>query len=213
MRARGMTFPTTNDHRRQTSFMPALSHSYPEPVVTYSPLAEGVEGTFQTLDAMRGAVMGDIPPQFSGYQDQFNLRAAQTICESSLPPAGTGDDRSQIAALFAFCRDQINYLDHPWNMQVVKDCKRTLESREGDCVSKSVCLATLLASLGHASRFVAQAPSNNDYDHVYVEVWTDGQWLALDPTADGQEGRPLADVGWRQALPAGGIETPYTIFF
>jgi len=168
------------------------------------PLLEGVGGTFQALDAMARAVRGEISPDFSGYRDAHNAAAALGIGRESINPA---------VALFRYVRDQIAYVDHPMSVQVVKDCQRTLESGEGDCVSKSVCLATLLASLGIEPRFVAQARDGANYDHVYVEAYLSGQWVALDPTADGKDGRPLGDVGWSQQLPSGGIETSYPIFF
>jgi len=198
----GATFPTTSVHH------PASNLSAPA-VTTYYPLADGAGGTLQTLSLMRECVIGQAPPDYSGYTDPHNLSAATQICAMS----GNADatQQAQIAALFAFCRDQISYIEHPFNMQVVQDCKRTLESRQGDCVSKSVCLATLLACMGITSRFVAQAPDDDGFTHVYVEAWGDNDWLALDPIADGQQGRPLGDVGWRQQLPDGGFETPYEI--
>jgi Transglutaminase-like superfamily len=169
------------------------------------PLREGIDGTFQTLAAMAQAVNGQISPDFSGYQDSHNIEAANAIIGTSFGWTAK--------PLFQFVRDSILYINHPWNMQVVQDCKRTLEFQTGDCVSKSVCLATLLACRGMASRFVAQAPDGANYDHVYVQVLRNGQWVSLDPTADGRDGRPFGDVGWSQTLPDGGIETPYTIFF
>jgi transglutaminase-like putative cysteine protease len=159
----------------------------------------------QSLGAMRDAVLGQIPPDYSGYQDPYNQQAVKRILGTRFG--------SVVNPLFAYVRDSILYVDHPWNMQVVKDCRRTLESRQGDCVSKSVCLATLLAARGIVSRFVAQAPDGVNHDHVYVQALVNNQWLALDPTADGRDGRPFGDVGWRQVLPIGGIETPYPIFF
>jgi len=175
------------------------------PSVSIQPLADGTAGTFQTLAAMRGAVLGAIPPDFSGYQDPYNAQAAKNIIGSSFG--------SVVAPLFAYVRDVVFYVNHPWNMQVVKDCRRTLESRTGDCVSKSVCLATLLATRGIVSRFVAQAPDGVNHEHVYIQAMLNGQWISLDPTADGRDGRPFGDIGWSQQLPKGGIETPYTIFF
>lgn len=182
-----------------------LLHSAHAAITTrYEPLREGAEGTFQTLDAMAQAVRGEISPDFSGYQDPQNAQAAEAISRGSV---------SASAALLRFVRDSILYVDHPFNLQVVKDCRRTLESASGDCVSKSVCLSTLLAACGIDSRFVAQAMDGKNYDHVYVQALLDGQWVSLDPTADGRDGRPLGDMGWSQQLPEGGRETPYTIFF
>jgi hypothetical protein len=201
MTAMGAAFPTHNN--LQPDYVvtaPAVSHS-----VSYSPLAEGVEGTIQSLDAMRRAVLGQIAPDFSGFSDAYNQQAAMAIVG--------GPWKSEAPqALLAYCRDQIQYINHPWDLQVVQDCRRTLESGTGDCVSKSVCLATLLACWGIESRFVAQAPQDGDFSHVYVEANLDGQWVALDPTADGKDGRPFSSVGWFQRLPDGGFETTYTIF-
>lgn len=173
-------------------------------ITRYEPLLEGADGTFQTLNAMAQAVRGEIPPDFSGYQDTQNAQTAGVVVRGSM---------SAPAALLRFVRDQISYVDHPFNMQVVQDCRRTLEIGSGDCVSKSVCLSTLFAACGITSRFVAQATDGKNYDHVYVQARLDGQWVSLDPTADGQAGRPLGDVGWSQQLPESGIETPYSIFF
>ena len=192
----------------RTNSQSALSNYQPlrsaHAAITIAPLLGGIQGTFQTLDAMAQATRGEILPDFSGYKDLYNAQTAGAIARGSV---------SVPAALFAFVRDSIQYVDHPWNMQVVKDCRRTLESGSGDCVSKSVCLATLLATCGIESRFVAQATDGENYDHVYLQGRLDNQWVSLDPTADGKNGRPFGDVGWSQPLPDGAIETPYTIFF
>jgi hypothetical protein len=50
---------------------------------------------------------------------------------------------------------------------------------------------------------------------VYVEAQlAEGSkdWTALDPTADGRDGRPGGDVGWTQRLADGGFEMSYSIF-
>lgn len=175
----------------------------PAATFEYRPLAEGSEGTFQALDAMRDAVLGQIPPDHSGYMDEFNRRAAENIC------AGVSgqSDRAQIAALFDYVTHTIKYVPHPLNQQRVQDCRRTLELVSGDCVSKSVCLATLLACLGYESRFVVQCLDGDSYSHVYIECQLEnGAWLALDCVA---EDKP---IGWRQPLPDGGFETTWRIF-
>lgn len=171
--------------------------------ITYEPLRDGADGTRQSLEVMARAVKGQIPPDHSGFSDPYNQQLARNII-------GESDD--DVAALFRFVRDRIRYVEHPINLQVVKDCRRLVESNEGDCVSKSTCLATLLATRGIASRFVAQDPDGHGFNHVYVEADVGGDWVALDPTADGQEGRPFGDVGWRQALPASGVEFVQPIF-
>lgn len=180
---------------------PALNSA--RAAITYAPLREGDDGTRQTLEAMARAVRGQIPPDFSGYLDP-TIRATATIL--------TYNVADPIAALFRFVRDDISYLEHPPDMQVVQDARRTIAMRRGDCVSKSVCLATLLACRSYISRFIAQDEDGQGFGHVYVEVKDGFGWLALDPVADGLFGRPLGDVGWRNDLPASGFELYQSIF-
>jgi transglutaminase-like putative cysteine protease len=175
------------------------------PAVTYRPMLEGDAGTFQTLDAMRDAVLGRIPPDFSGYQDPFNIRAARSICASALGQSRRAQD--EIAALFNWVITNIAYTPHPFNQQIVQDARRTLELREGDCVSLSVLLATLLACLGYKSRFIAQWVDGEEASHVYTEVLLpNGEWLALDAVA---RDKP---IGWRQNTLDGGFEVPWEFF-
>jgi hypothetical protein len=162
------------------------------------PLAEGAAGTCQSLEAMARAVRGEIAPDFSGWQDSFNQRAASRLCAGYLG----GDLNREIAALFDFCAHSLTYVPHPMNCQIVQDCRRTIEIGSGDCVSLSVCLATLLACRGRKSIFVAQFVDGEEASHVYVEC----SGLALDPVASDQP------MGWRQPLEDGGFELPYEIF-
>lgn len=197
----GAVVPTTLSNFDPALIAPAVSLS-PGPVVTYSPLAEGAMGTWQTLDAMVACVLGHVPPDYSGYQDPHNIRAARSICVGT-----SGQDAARIAALFNWVITNITYEPHPFNQQVCQDAKRTRELRKGDCVSLSVLLATLLACIGYRSRFVAQFVDGEDASHVYVEtLLDDGEWLALDAVAKDQ---PL---GWRQQTLDGGFETPWEIF-
>lgn len=151
---------------------------------------------------MAQCVRGEAPPDFSGYRDEYNQRQAIAI-------SGTSEksERGEIAAIFNFVTHKLKYVPHPLHQQRVQDCRRTIECGSGDCVSKSVCIATLLATRGYLCRFVAQAPNGIDYSHVYCEVQlSDGQWIALDPVAENEP------MGWRQAMPDGGFETTQTIF-
>lgn len=177
---------------------PFAHAAFQTPTVEYIPLEEGSAGTYQSLEAMAQAVRGQVGPDYSGWQDPYCQRAARSIC------AGFKGDgpRRDLAALFDFCAHRLTYIAHPMNMQVVQDCRRTLEIGSGDCVSLSVCLATLLACRGHKSQFVAQCVDGEEFSHVYVECDN----LALDPIA---ADKPM---GWRQPLLDGGFEMPYPIF-
>ena len=177
---------------------PSLQHS-----IEYRPLPDGDGATFMTLDAMRDAVLGRIPPDYSGFNDPHNIRAARSIC------AGTSgqDETAQIAALFNWVITNITYEPHPINQQTLQDARRTLELKRGDCVSLSVLLATLLACCGLPSRFVGQWVDGESASHVYVEVFMPrGELLALDAVAKDQP------IGWRQKTLDSGFETPWEIF-
>lgn len=205
-----------------SGFSPQISQrEYPTGSEIISPLTSSVDqpitrtayaiqkderGTYDSLRLMASAVRGEIEPDYSGYQDEFNYRAANQIISGS----GAKTQEGLIAALFRFVRDRIVYVDHPMNMQVVQDAKRTLQLGIGDCVSKSVLLSTLLVTQGIESRFVAQHPSHESgFSHVYVEL-NDEQ--ALDSICDGKEARPFFEVGDRNKLPDEGFELSWSVF-
>lgn len=197
------SFPVSPTRKRAGAVASSfLDNRASSPSIELFLLEMGSEGTYQTLDAMAACVRGECPPDFSGCQDEWIRRKAEDIVRN----VKGQDANGEIKALFDFVRDKITYRKHPINQQRLQDCRRTLEFRSGDCVSKSVCLATLLAALGYEPRFVAQNLDGNEYSHVYVEVETPSGWLPLDPVAETQP------MGWTQPLPATGHETVQSIF-
>lgn len=153
---------------------------------------------------MAAAVRGEIGPDYAGYLDERIRRAALSIC-SGIPGH---HHHAELGALLAYCRDQIAYRLDPVETERLQDPLTTLELRSGDCDDKCTLLATLLAAIGHHPRFVAQF-NGSEFDHVYCETLLNGQWLALDPTADGQQGLQLAGVNWRNPAHS---EWTYRIF-
>lgn len=172
-------------------------------LVSTEPLSPGTDGTFQTLAAMAKCVRGEISPDFCGYEKPAIVNLASTLIQDCK------DSQQEIKALFNYAANQIRYEAHPIDQQIVQDACQTIRLKTGDCVSKSVLLATLLASLDYDVRFVAQYYDDKQlYSHVYVEAF-DKQlmnWIPLDPVADDKP------MGWTQSLPDGGFETPYDIF-
>lgn len=56
---------------------------------------------------------------------------------------------------------------------------------EGDCDDVSVLFATILKVLGYMVRFVAiRYGDSQDFEHVFVEAYDDGQWRVFDPTVE-----------------------------
>lgn len=174
-------------------------------LITYERLPDGIPGTIRTLAAMATAVRGDVGPDHCGYRSEVVRRAAIRICMG----IQGHDSQGELGALFEFVRDQIRYRADPWDTERVQDPCQTLLLASGDCDDKCVLLAALVASLGYLPRFVVQSQDGKFFDHVYIEVERSGQWVALDPTADGQSGLELASVGWRNPT---GCEWIYQIF-
>lgn len=152
--------------------------------------------TKETLDVMRSAVLGELPPDYAGWRSEPLRLKAEEILKGV--PAGFN---GEIQRLFEFARDGITYRRDQVDTQRVQDALQTITRRSGKCVDKVIVLAALLAAMGYVSRFVVQKPNaGDDWAHVYLEVWDDERqrWIALDPTGDGVAPRPLAALGWKQ---------------
>lgn len=152
----------------------------------------GFHGTAKTLGVMAAAVRGEISPDYCGYRAEGIRHAALSILRG-IPGHRHLDE---LTALLSFVRDRVTYRLDPVDTERVQDACVTLQLQSGDCDDKTVLLATLLASIGHLPRFVAQH-NGQEFNHVYCEALLNGQWMALDPTADGQGGMALAGVNWR----------------
>ena len=145
-----------------------------------SRLPDGLRGTRRTLALMAACVR----------KDAGNLALRQRAL-SIVQNCGGHDFSCEIRALFHYCRDAITYRRDPVDVEWVQDAARTISVfGSGDCDDKCVCLATLLATLGHRSRFVCIGPSREQFLHVYLEVHTKRGWLPLDPTPE------QAPAGW-----------------
>ena len=154
--------------------------------------------TNQTLEAMAKAVRGEIGPDFAGWRDERIRRKALELIKGTQPGFG-----GEVQRLFEYTRDGIVYRRDQVDTQRVQAPLQTIELEAGKCVDKVVLLAALLGSLGYLSRFIVQKVTpDDDWSHVYLEAFDDkaGQWVALDPTGDGHDGRPLAAIGWKQPV-------------
>lgn len=108
------------------------------------------------------------------------------------------DFAGEIEACFEFVRDNIRYTRDPVTVERLADAVTTLRTRAGDCKSKAVLLATMLAILGQQPFFLvlSQEPWSNDpqweFSHVYVGLmFPPGHFMPLDPTPEESK------VGWQ----------------
>ena len=154
--------------------------------------------TEETIQQMRAAVRGEIAPDHAGWRDERIRLQAEGLLKG-IPPGFSGEAQR----LFEYTRDGVVYRRDQVDTQRVQDALQTMTRETGKCVDKVIALAALLGTMGYVSRFVVQrvAPGE-DWSHVYLEAYDDkqGQWIPLDPTGDGHDGRPLAAMGWKQPV-------------
>lgn len=132
----------------------------------------GVAGTRATL-----AVMAELAGRYKA--DPAIRYAAESIV-SHLPER---DWQAEAAAIQAYVRDSIRYIQDVNGIETIKTPDVTLETGQGDCDDKAVLAASLLESIGHPARFVAIASRTpGDYDHVYVETRIGNVWRGVETT-------------------------------
>jgi len=104
---------------------------------------------------------------------------------NELPP---NDDVSEVRALWHYVRDAIRYVRDVRGVDTLQSPRTTLELTQGDCDDKSLLLASLLESIGYATRFAVAATSpRGSYNHVYVEAFVPkvGKWIPLESSVAG----------------------------
>jgi hypothetical protein len=142
-------------------------------------IPSGKEGTKATLKIM-GQLVKD---------GKKNLTVRQTAL-SLVRGLGPKDWAGEVRNLHAFVRDRIRYVRDIHGVETLATPEKTLEFGQGDCDDKSVLLASLLASAGHPTRFVAIALTDpENFVHVYPETKIGANWIALETT------EPV-EVGW-----------------
>lgn len=154
--------------------------------------------TNETLREMKRAVLGQIGPDFNGWRSEPIRLKAESLLKGVTP----GFD-GEAQRLFEFARDGIVYRRDQVDTQRVQDALQTIKRESGKCVDKVIALAAMLGAMGYVSRFVVQkVQPGEDWSHVYLEALDDkaGRWVALDPTGDGHDGRPLVQMGWKQPV-------------
>lgn len=108
-----------------------------------------------------------------------------------------GDGAAEITTLFDFVRSRLRYVPDPVDTEFVGDALAVLEIGGGDCDDLAVLLGSLLESIGHRVRVkISSEYPDQDFSHVYLEVFHSGEWIPLDPSAPGENVRP----GWETPL-------------
>lgn len=137
-----------------------------------TPLDDGFRGVMQTIGAMRQLVT-----HFRVAPDIRRV-ATQIIF---LTPERNGHARAN--AIFEWVRDHIRYVPDVLDVETLSTPDKTLQGMVGDCDDSATLLATLLESVGFPTRFVVTGYHDADtFEHVYLQVLSDGEWVDADPT-------------------------------
>ncbi len=96
-----------------------------------------------------------------------------------------------IERLQGWVRDHIRYVPDPRGLEMVQTPPQTLSIMTGDCDDKATLLATLLETMGFATRFAAIATHDEPFfSHVMAQVRMGTRWVNLETILPG------TGVGW-----------------
>jgi transglutaminase-like putative cysteine protease len=161
----------------------------PQPTLTGALgfIANGHRGVMQTLQIMRAMVRN--------YRtDPRMISTARAVIYLTPPKM----QMAEVDALLRFVQSHVRYVQDVHEVETLSTPDKTLAARVGDCDDQVTLLATLLEAVGYPTRFIVAGYSvPGQFEHVYLESFASGQWVAMDPT----ESQPL---GWE---PPGAVST------
>lgn len=143
-------------------------------------IPRGAKGNLETLGEMKKIVLED-----SKEKDLKNFvnREIIGLDKRSL--------REKVEAIFIYARDQISYDAEKDGYETVADlwsCLYALNPNKavGDCVQKSIFIATCLSFQGLKPAFVTiqQIPNVDYYNHVFVQCEIERKLTVLDATPE-----------------------------
>jgi hypothetical protein len=147
---------------------------------TLQALPDGVDGIRATLK-----LMSDVAAKYK--KDIGIVTLARQLIATAPGPANAKNYSDFVRLIQHFVRDQIRYVRDIHGVETLQTPVRTLQIRTGDCDDKATLIASLLASIGLQTRFVALAFNNGPYSHVIAEVRLGTNWVPLETIIDGIE--------------------------
>lgn len=93
------------------------------------------------------------------------------------------DHRAEVTALFDEVRKRVRYTWDPTDYDAFQTPAKTLALHAGDCDDYVSLLGALCRSIGHKVRSrVVQTKGSDTWNHIYLAVLVDGQWMPCDPS-------------------------------
>lgn len=134
-------------------------------------IPDGTAGTRATL-----AKMGRLVKQ---YKTVPVIRELALKITRSLPNKSWSGEAT---AVQEWVRDNIRYVRDVAGVETLQSPVQTLRLRQGDCDDHATLTASLLATIGHPTRFVAIGFSKGHFAHVLTQTKVGTKWLPLETT-------------------------------
>jgi len=97
---------------------------------------------------------------------------------------------SECRELFNYVQNSIRYQLDVLNVETLATPLVTIQRRAGDCDDKAALLATFFEAVGHPTRFIMGNYEGRGWDHVFLQVNLNGEWINADPCMEG----PLGNI-------------------
>ena len=121
-------------------------------------------------------------------QDKAALQNNTRVFAESLLSAGNNEmsfDRSSTNAekIYLYVRDNIKFIDDIENVETLQYPDITIKNGFGDCDDMVILEGALYRSIGYPiALIVIQMTGNDDYNHIYMAVYTNDGWKICDAT-------------------------------
>lgn len=149
-----------------------------------APLAQGDQGTAQTIAVMRKLIDQDLASS-----------SFVNFARNLVRGVASHDELAEVEALWDWVHSNIRFVKDPLTKEAVMAPSDVLKTRQGDCDDSASLMGALALAIGYPSRLVtvAASPSAPDeFSHVYAEVEVppgSNNWVAADAA------RPHAQFG------------------
>jgi hypothetical protein len=111
---------------------------------------------------------------------RFYLPDSDVVVHNCVPEK---DAKKEAEALFYEVQKRVRYTWDPTDYDAFQTPAKTLALRAGDCDDAVSLLGALLRSVGHKVRTrVVQTKGQSTWNHIYLLVNINGQWMPLDTT-------------------------------
>ena len=125
-----------------------------------------------------------------GKQDLEVRRLCEIICKD----IAQGDYASECLAVYHWVCTNIRYMRDIHDVEFIKDPRKLIETRSGDCDDMATLLAAMLMSMGNRCQFVLACFNHSPIpSHVYTQVLSPKGPIILDPVAN-RDTRQMLEV-------------------